>query len=1051
VDAFFDVFWFFGLIGIGVTFLVAFSRIGELEGRIRRLEETAPVAASRPAAPGNLESRLAAELEMFAAEKDAPKIAEPRLTADLAGTATVPPAFAEAPFEPAIVTPAVEVRPATPIQEPVAFAAEAHEEPRTFAQANTARARAAAPGINWELFAGGRLLNIIGAIVLVIGLGSLLKYAWDENWVSVPLRIAAGVIAGITLLGAGHVSHVRAKSKWFEQGLFGAGLGTLYASGYSAFAGYHLVPFALAYGFMSIVTIAAFALSVKYESLPMALIAWAGGFITPFAVSDGGDNAIGLASYIVLLDIGLLAVSLARRGWFGLQPLALGASYITAFAWYSQHSGDVTPGVSALALLSIWLVFFVSGVVDTQSEAAEEPSARVLLGRAAMIVNALVFWTFERQVLGSDPSALAGVSLGAAAAYAVAYALFVRRKPQALGDRLQYALGSVAMIVGATTAQFHHFELVTMLVLEGILASALPLAGRRLGADLATAREGFIAALAFVVASALTIVTMPDTLAFADGTWNFGFGERDLMLAAFAAGAFAIDRCTREALGGPVLRLLLRSLGLLALATLESVHFAQFELVTCYTIDAITLVAADRGLRLFGQSYAAPLETSVSCLLLLLAGIVSFALSPDAFALATGSWYANFSARDGALLALLAGAFVIERLMSPSGVAKDFGIVFRQIGLAAMLTLDAAHARDLGLATLLALEGVALVAVDRFLARSGRRYAPGWEPVLVATSFGAFGWLVFLTSDAASTFQGAHFALGFGHVDLALLSLAAVALVIERAYRKKLNTYLGAAFRLSAVVAGLVATFLHAAGFRLGEALSFEALILALIGTRTMRRDIEFAGFGTIAVAIGAILLTPESWYAGDIFRFVPFFDERFYAIVCAGIATFAAGEVYRRRSTLPPLPARIARILGIGLGTFAFTVEIRDIFELAIAKAHNELSTAANLELLARLVNGEGLAISAVWIAASIAVIAVGIAFRIKEFRIAAIALFDLTILKAFFIDLSSLATPYRIVSFIGLGLVLLGISYVYQRLERGFFDRGVSVSDGLPEPSPA
>ena len=85
MDAFFDVFWFFGLIGIGVTFLVAFSRIGELEGRIRRLEETAPVAASRPAAPGNLESRLAAELEMFAAEKDAPKIAEPRLTADLAG------------------------------------------------------------------------------------------------------------------------------------------------------------------------------------------------------------------------------------------------------------------------------------------------------------------------------------------------------------------------------------------------------------------------------------------------------------------------------------------------------------------------------------------------------------------------------------------------------------------------------------------------------------------------------------------------------------------------------------------------------------------------------------------------------------------------------------------------------------------------------------------------------------------------------------------------------------------------------------------------------
>ena len=74
---------------------------------------------------------------------------------------------------------------------------------------------------------------------------------------------------------------------------------------------------------------------------------------------------------------------------------------------------------------------------------------------------------------------------------------------------------------------------------------------------------------------------------------------------------------------------------------------------------------------------------------------------------------------------------------------------------------------------------------------------------------------------------------------------------------------------------------------------------------------------------------------------------------------------------------------------------------------------------------------------------VAIGIRFRVKEFRIAAIGLFDLTILKAFFIDLSSLETPYRIISFIALGLILLGVSYVYQRLERSFFDRGPALAE--------
>jgi uncharacterized membrane protein len=44
-------------------------------------------------------------------------------------------------------------------------------------------------------------------------------------------------------------------------------------------------------------------------------------------------------------------------------------------------------------------------------------------------------------------------------------------------------------------------------------------------------------------------------------------------------------------------------------------------------------------------------------------------------------------------------------------------------------------------------------------------------------------------------------------------------------------------------------------------------------------------------------------------------------------------------------------------------------------------------------------------------------------------IVLFGFTILKIFIYDLSFLETLYRIFSFIGLGVILLAVSYLYQK----------------------
>jgi uncharacterized membrane protein len=74
-------------------------------------------------------------------------------------------------------------------------------------------------------------------------------------------------------------------------------------------------------------------------------------------------------------------------------------------------------------------------------------------------------------------------------------------------------------------------------------------------------------------------------------------------------------------------------------------------------------------------------------------------------------------------------------------------------------------------------------------------------------------------------------------------------------------------------------------------------------------------------------------------------------------------------------------------------------------------------------------LGISIAWTIYAVALIAVGVWRDSALIRWQALALFALVIFKAFFFDLSLLALGYRIASFMVLGLMLLGASFLYQR----------------------
>ena len=79
-------------------------------------------------------------------------------------------------------------------------------------------------------------------------------------------------------------------------------------------------------------------------------------------------------------------------------------------------------------------------------------------------------------------------------------------------------------------------------------------------------------------------------------------------------------------------------------------------------------------------------------------------------------------------------------------------------------------------------------------------------------------------------------------------------------------------------------------------------------------------------------------------------------------------------------------------------------------------------------LTQAEQYTYSVVWLAFGVTLLAAGVRLRSQALRLASAA--TLAVLKVFLVDMQGLTGLYQALSFIGLGIVLLGIGWLYQRL---------------------
>jgi uncharacterized membrane protein len=221
-----------------------------------------------------------------------------------------------------------------------------------------------------------------------------------------------------------------------------------------------------------------------------------------------------------------------------------------------------------------------------------------------------------------------------------------------------------------------------------------------------------------------------------------------------------------------------------------------------------------------------------------------------------------------------------------------------------------------------------------------------------------------------------------------------------------------------------------------------ESVVLTWIGFRIASVPIRQAAFAVLGLCFFRLF----GWDAFQpLAQYTPVFNRRVFSFVTVIAAVYLMAMFYRRNflKTEPwERPVRTGLILlANAVSVFLITQESWEYHEerlrqLVLFSSQDEVSASDFGSRAAQVRNSRQLILSLLWSVYSIAAVAAGIVYRYRPIRLFGIALFFVAIVKVFAIDVWTLRTLYRVLSFISLGCLLLAVSFLYQRFKKANFE---------------
>jgi uncharacterized membrane protein len=291
----------------------------------------------------------------------------------------------------------------------------------------------------------------------------------------------------------------------------------------------------------------------------------------------------------------------------------------------------------------------------------------------------------------------------------------------------------------------------------------------------------------------------------------------------------------------------------------------------------------------------------------------------------------------------------------------------------------------------------------------------GWEPRIVGSDVGTtpiFNWLLYgYGIPAAAFWLGGHFLRRRADdqptrmIESGALLLTVLAVFLE--IRHYINN--GDIYRPSASLTEL------ALQVCVGLAMS--------IGLEHLRRRT-----GSVVHDVGALIIAALTLIAVVFGLFLgenPLLTGRpvggsFVNLVLLGYglpAVLTAALALHARGVRPQPYSAAAAVVAVALALAYLTLEVRTLY-------HGEVLTRGPTT------DAEQYSYSAVWLTFGVLLLAAGMLLASQAVRLASAAVVVLTVFKVFLLDIRDLTGIWQSLSFIGLGVVLLGIGMLYQRL---------------------
>ena len=836
-----------------------------------------------------------------------------QLQRELASLGTAAPIIAEQ-------SPAIAAAPEPPPEEIVAVV----EAPASANwQTQSAEPPVSVPPRDMEQALASRWFVWIGGVAIAIGGLLFVKYAYDNGLISPVLQVFLGLAAGAALVAAGEWVRRKAtaaadlQTNYVPAALSAAGLATLFASVYAAYALYELIAPMTAFSGLGLIGLGALALS-RCQGPLIAALGLIGSYVTPALVPSADPSAGNFFPYLLVILAASFA-TLRGKTWWWLGYAAIAGSFVWSLLWLETgpfEMADLWPIGLFANLLWLIAVFGNKGTAILEDDTGDLRHPRTI----------------------TPPLA---IGLAGLAAAVIVLGLLVDQTSHATAAVILFAVAMAATVALAWAKQ-------------GISALA-PLSGFLMFLCLMGWHEAAFHAWAVDEQGIWS--------------WSNSFGPETMsflrwMLAAAAAFTLA-------GIAGVLQRPRARNWGLLGgAAAFLFVWGAWARADFLLGNTSWTIVAAGFALLLMAGVYAANRRADD----------------------ASANLGASLLAAGAAALLVLALDRLFDRVwltIAIAGLALAFAFASRVLKPKLLGAITAA------LAT--------LATLRLFLSRelwTGDRDLP-WGQHWILYGYGLPAVLLYAASRILRSSGHERSAMALEGISLGLV-ISLVSL--------ELRVLIGGGFLYDEPqfleMSAHILTWAGAA-YGLMHRQRLYSSFIALWGSRLL-----------IAVSAGAIV-------GLSLFALNPVVTQEpvpgniiFNALFLAYLApVILIGLIVPRLESIGWQAAKpVAGALALALAFVYITLETKLIFQ-------GRLIVAWSLSI------AESYAYSAVWLAFALALFVVGIRLGKQYIRMAGLGVMALVVLKVFAWDMSSLAGLYRIASFVGLGLCLVGIGWLYQR----------------------